>query len=119
MIAVLAGFFSGIISGMGIGGGMILIPTLVFFLFLSQKTAQAINLWYFLPTAVIALCIHAKNKNLEYGKIGGIILTGIPAALLGAYLATGLNSVLLGKMFGGFLAVFGIKEVYDGFTNKK
>ncbi len=119
MIAVLAGFFSGIISGMGIGGGMILIPALVFFLLMPQKVAQAINLWYFLPTAIIALIIHGKNKNIEYGKIFLIILSGIPSALLGAYLAIRVDTVLLGKMFGIFLAIFGLKEVYDGFTNKK
>lgn len=119
MIAVLAGFFSGIISGMGIGGGMILIPSLVFFLFLKQQTAQAINLWYFLPTAVIALCVHLKNKNVEYKKSLFIILSGIPCSLLGAYLALGVNSLLLGKMFGIFLAIFGVREIYDGFTNKK
>lgn len=119
MIGILAGFFSGIISGMGIGGGMILIPALVFFLLLPQKCAQAINLWYFLPTAVIALLVHIKNKKVEYGKIFFIILSGIPFSLIGAYLALKTDGVLLGKMFGIFLAVFGIKEVRDGFTNKK
>ncbi len=119
MIAILAGFFSGIISGMGIGGGMILIPTLVFFLFLNQQTAQAINLWYFLPTAIIALCVHVKNKKVEIKKSACIILGGVPTALLGAYLATKMDAMILGKMFGGFLAFFGAKEVYDGFTNKE
>lgn len=119
MIAVLAGFLSGIISGMGIGGGMILIPALVFFLFLNQQAAQATNLWYFLPTAVVALLVHTKNKNVEYKKSLWIILSGVPMALLGSYLALRLDSVLLGKMFGAFLGIFGLKEVYDGFTNKE
>lgn len=119
MIAVLAGFLSGIISGMGIGGGMILIPVLVFFLLLPQQKAQAINLWYFLPTAIIAIILHAKNKNIEFKKVIWIIISGIPAALLGAHLALGIDKSILGKLFGIFLAVFGFKEVYDGFTNKK
>lgn len=119
MIAILAGFFSGIISGMGIGGGMILIPSLVFFLFLSQQTAQAINLWYFIPTAILAIIIHTKNKNIEYKKSLPLLLGGIPFSLLGAYLALRIDSMLLGKFFGVFLAIFGIKEVRDGFTNKK
>ncbi len=116
MIAVIAGFLSGIISGMGIGGGMLLIPALVFFMFVPQKTAQAINLWYFLPTAVIALVIHTKNKNVEWKTAGLIVLMGIPASLLGAYAATGIEGGFLGKMFGIFLGIFGVKEVYDGFT---
>lgn len=104
---------------MGIGGGMILIPTLVFFLFLNQQTAQAINLWYFLPTAIIAICVHIKNKQIEVKKCLYLILGGVPAALLGAYLALRLDAVLLGKMFGAFLAFFGAKEIFDGFTNRK
>lgn len=119
MIAVIAGFLSGIISGMGIGGGMILIPALVFFLFLPQHKAQAVNLWYFLPTAIIALCVHIKNKNIELKKAGWIVLAGLPAAILGAYLALGLDGKILGKFFGIFLGIFGLKEIYDGFTNKK
>ncbi|MBQ8540469.1 MAG: sulfite exporter TauE/SafE family protein [Clostridia bacterium] len=119
MISIIAGFLSGIISGMGIGGGMLLIPALVFFLFVPQQTAQAINLWYFIPTAIIALCIHAKNKDIELKKSACIILSGVPCALFGAYLALRFDSALLGKLFGGFLAFFGAKEIYDGFTNKK
>ena len=119
MIGIIAGFLSGIISGMGIGGGMLLIPALVFFLFMPQQAAQAINLWYFIPTAIIALVVHTKNKNIEFSKSFCIIASGIPCALLGAYLAFLIDAALLGKLFGGFLAFFGAKEIYGGFTNKK
>lgn len=119
MIEIAAGFLSGIISGMGIGGGMILIPALVFFLLLPQVEAQAINLWYFLPTAIIAIVLHIKNKNIELKKAAWIIACGLPSAALGAYCATCISRGVLGKLFGVFLAIFGIKEVYDGFTNKK
>ncbi len=119
MIEILVGFISGIISGMGIGGGMILIPALVMLLSVSQKDAQAMNLWYFLPTALFSICVHAKNRCIEYKKSALIILTGIPFALIGSYMALQIDPSLLGKLFGGFLAIFGIKEVYDGFTNKK
>ena len=119
MIAILSGFLAGIISGMGIGGGMLLIPALVFFLLMPQRAAQAINLWYFLPTAIIALFVHAKNKNIEIKKSLYIILSGIPSALFGGYFAFMIDGAILGKLFGAFLAFFGAKEVYDGFTNKK
>lgn len=119
MIEVIAGFLSGIISGMGIGGGMILIPALVFFLGLSQHEAQAINLWYFLPTAFISLCVHVKNKNVEFKKILLIIISGILASLFGAYLALRTEPVMLRRAFGIFLGIFGAKEIYNGFTNKK
>lgn len=119
MVEVAAGFLSGIISGMGIGGGMILIPALVFFAALSQHEAQSVNLWYFIPTAIISLIVHVRNRNVEYKKSLFIVLSGIPFSLLGAYLAFKINSELLGTLFGIFLAIFGIKEIYGGFTNKE
>ncbi len=48
---------------MGIGGGTILIPSLVFFTELNQKQAQGINLIVFIPVAIIALIIHFKEKK--------------------------------------------------------
>ena len=54
MLNAIFGFLSGIISGLGIGGGVILIPLLAIFTSLSQHQAQGINLAYFLPTAVAA-----------------------------------------------------------------
>lgn len=63
MLTVIIGFLSGIISGMGIGGGAILIPALILTYGIEQKLAQGINLVYFLPTAVIALIVHIKKKT--------------------------------------------------------
>lgn len=119
MIEIIIGITAGIISGMGIGGGMILIPALIFFAGQGQHGAQCINLFYFIPTAVVSLIIHIKNKNVEYKKILFIILSGIPFSLLGAYLALNTNGELLGKIFGIFLVILGIREAYDGFTNEK
>lgn len=59
------GFFSGIISGMGIGGGTILIPALLFLTEVNQQQAQGVNLIYFIPTAVVALITHRKNGTLD------------------------------------------------------
>lgn len=65
MALIITGFLSGIIGGMGIGGGTILIPIMTIFLGFDQKTAQAVNLIYFIPTALTALTIHIKNKQIE------------------------------------------------------
>ena len=70
------GFFSGIISGMGIGGGTILIPALLFLTEVNQQQAQGVNLIYFIPTAVMALITHRKNGTLD-------LKTAKPLALLG------------------------------------
>ena len=119
MTALLIGLAAGIISGMGIGGGMILIPAAVFFLSLSQKDAQSVNLFYFLPTAIAALIVHTKNKRVEYPKTLWLVISGIPCSMLGAYAALKMSNELLGRFFGVFLAVFGVAEIYGGFTNRE
>ena len=65
MLEILLGFIAGTVSGMGMGGGTILIPSLVIFAGIAQKTAQGINLLYFMPSAVAALILHIKNKHIK------------------------------------------------------
>lgn len=113
------GLFSGIISGMGIGGGAILIPALILLTQMNQQTAQGINLLYFLPTAVAALIIHWKNKAVEWKCAWIIGVSGVVGALLGSWIAVGLHSGLLRKMFGWFLLLTGIYEIYKGLRMKR
>lgn len=118
MFDVLIGFCSGIISGMGIGGGAILIPALVFFDQVAQQTAQGINLVYFLPTAVASLIIHIRNKNVDLKTAAVIGGSGILGAAAGAWLAMGLSNDTLRKMFGWFLMLIGLYEIIKGIRNK-
>lgn len=111
IILFLIGLFSGVISGMGIGGGTILIPALSIFLDYEQKATQNINLLYFIPTAVIALITHVKNNNVEKKIIGKIIIFGIISAVGGSFLAGWLDSNILRKLFGGFLILMGLSEI--------
>lgn len=119
MLYAIIGLFSGVISGMGIGGGAILIPALILLTQMNQQTAQGINLLYFLPTAVAALLIHWKNKVVEWKTALVIGLSGVVGALLGSWIAVALHSELLRKMFGCFLLLTGIYEIYKGFKMKK
>jgi hypothetical protein len=118
-MAFLSGAVAGVLSGMGIGGGMILVPMLSFFLGVNQKAAQSVNLFFFLPTACAALFVHIKNKNVEYKKSLYMILSGVPSSILGAYIALRISNGILRKIFGVFLAVFGIIEIYACLQNKK
>jgi len=116
---VIIGFFSGIISGMGIGGGAILIPALILLGSVTQQTAQGINLLYFLPTAAISLLVHIKNKRVELKTAGILGASGVLGAIGGSLLAVKLSGELLGKLFGGFLLLIGIYEIYKGIKIKK
>lgn len=116
MIAeILSGLFSGVISGMGIGGGTILIPALTMFLKIDQHIAQGVNLLFFIPTAIVALFIHRKNGNLQIKTAIPLMIWGLIGASAGALLAVNLNPQILRRLFGGFLFIMGGYEIYKGF----
>lgn len=110
-LSILSGLAAGVISGMGIGGGTILIPALSIFLSIDQHVAQGVNLLYFIPTAAVALCVHIKNKAINYKIALPIVLLGIAGAVGGSALALVIHSALLKKLFGGFLFLMGIYEI--------
>ncbi len=112
MILFLIGLASGIISGMGIGGGAILIPALVIFVKPEQHIAQSVNLLFFIPTAVIALIVHIKNKRIELKVALPIIVFGLVGAFLGSKMAVSLPGASLKKLFGMFLLCMGGYEIF-------
>lgn len=113
MIEVLIGVAAGVIGGMGIGGGTILIPGLVFFLKVEQQIAQSINLLSFIPAAALAVFIHNKNKNIEKSILKLLIFSGIIGAVIGSLVAVKLDPAILKKLFAGFLFIMGIYEIFS------
>ena len=109
---ILAGVASGIISGLGIGGGVILIPILVMLLNVAQQTAQGVNLLYFIPTAIIALVIHFKNKLVDKKLAVILAISGILGALAGSFVAVRMQNGVLQKIFAGFLLIIGLVEIF-------
>lgn len=112
MMPILIGIFSGIFSGIGMGGGTILIFLLTTFLNIEQHLAQSTNLIYFIPTAISAIFVNYKNKNIDlnlaiFTSIGGII-----GAIIGAIISINTDVLKLKKMFGIFLAIIAIHEIY-------
>jgi len=116
---VLAGLASGIVSGMGIGGGAILIPALTIFLGMEQQAAQKINLLYFLPTAAIALRTHSKNGNIERKGLLKLTLYGLVGAGVGAFIAVQIHGDYLRKGFAIFLLCMAAYEITKGYKRWK
>ncbi|KAB3535934.1 sulfite exporter TauE/SafE family protein [Alkaliphilus pronyensis] len=112
MSLIFLGLITGFIGGMGIGGGTILIPGLIFITNLSQQTIQSVNLISFLPVASIALYIHTKNKNVNYRIAIPIVVFGLLGAWLGSSIALKIPSNSLRKLFGIFLLIMGVYEFF-------
>ena len=114
MLITLIGFASGIISGMGIGGGTLLIPALTIIIGTKQQIAQSINLLVFIPSAAAALCVHVRKHNIEKGLFFKLTVTGCTGAVIGSLVAVNLDSGILKKVFGAFLFIMGIYEISSG-----
>ena len=120
ILLFITGLLSGIISGMGIGGGAILIPALVLLVNPGQHVAQSVNLLFFIPTAVIALVVHIKHKRIDFKMAIPIILFGLLGAFTGSRLAMSMPGNSLKKWFGVFLLLMGFYEIFlkSGKKNK-
>lgn len=110
---ILIGIVSGIISGAGMGGGTILIFLLSFVMGVEQHIAQATNLIFFIPTSIVAIIVNLKNKNIDLKLATIISICGVIGAIIGANIAINIDVSLLKKIFGIFLALVAINEIYS------
>lgn len=108
LLPLLCGLGAGILSAWGVGGGTLLLLVMTLFLGVDHRTAQGINLLFFLPAAAAALVRHSHNGYLHGATLKRAIPAAIPAALLGAWLSTSLTVETLRKPFGVYLLLSGI-----------
>lgn len=95
------------------GGGTILILLLSIFMDLDQHIAQAINLVFFIPTAISAITIGIKNKNVKWKLAIPIVIAGIIGAAFSAKISANMNVKYLRKLFGIFLLIIASYEIYS------
>lgn len=112
MIEILTGIIAGSVSGLGMGGGTILILILSNFLGLEQHIAQASNLIFFIPTAITATIMNFKQKLIDFKFSIFIILGGLLGVIIGSEIAVKLNATSLKRYFGIFLLFISICEIY-------
>lgn len=111
MSVIIIGIISGMVTAIGMGGGTVLILLLTLFLAIPQHVAQAANLLFFVPTAITAIFLNLKEKNIEL-KVGVyIIFFGIIGAIIGSFLANIIDVRNLRKLFGIFLLCIAIHEI--------
>ena len=112
MLNILSGLVSGIVSGFGMGGGIILIFLLTHILKVDYYTALSTNLIFFIPTSISAILINIKNKNVDYKLAIIISVFGVIGSIIGVNLALKINVNILKKIFGIFLVLISINEIY-------
>jgi len=109
-IGLVAGFLS---STVGIGGGIIIVPGLVFVLAISQKMAQGTSLALMLPPiGILAVVNYYKAGYVDFKVAGIICITFLLGSYLGSKVAIGLPESLIKKIFGVFLLTLAVKYLF-------
>jgi len=108
---IILGVIAGILSGMlGIGGGLVLIPALVFIFGLTQLQAQGTTLALMIPPiGLLAAIRYYQNGNVKLGMAGFICLGFFVGGLLGANLVQNLPEPLIRKAFALFLLLVSLR----------
>lgn len=112
LILAAVGLLSGVCASMGLGGGFVLLVYLTLCTQLSQLESQFTNLLFFLPVATISILLHLKNRLIETRILLRSILIGILGVLLGGWMSGWMAEELLTKLFGGFVLIIGLKELF-------
>ena len=113
----LAGLIGGFIGGLGMGGGTLLIPTLVIFLSVSQHVAQCVNIVSFVPMSIVSVIILTKQGLIKWKNVWFILIPACVSAVGSAFLALNIEAPLLKSLFGAFLLILG--EIFLYTTLKK
>ena len=112
---LILGTFSGVLAGLfGIGGGIIIVPMLIFFLKFSSSKAIGTSLTsMLLPVGILAVMKYYKSGDVDL-KVGLAIAAGIfVTAFFGAKLGLSLGNVWVTRGFGVLLLLVSLKLIFS------
>jgi len=114
IIILIIGIFAGMFSGfIGIGGGLIVVPCLVYFLGMSQHSAQGTSLAMMLPPiGVMAVYNYYKAGAVDFKVAAILCISFIAGSFFGSKIAISLSPDQIKKAFGVFIILLGIKMVF-------
>ena len=110
---------SGVIGGMGMGGGTLLIPMLALFFGVDAHACATVNLLAFIPTAIISLVFHVKNKLVKTKGILYIVVPALVAAVGAYFLSKAVATDILLRIFGGFLIILAVYGFVSSFVKNQ
>lgn len=117
LIYVLIGLVGGVASGFfGIGGGLVMVPLMVFALDFTQKKAQGTSLALFLfPVGFLAVREYFRAGNVDWRAAALLAVGFVGGAYFGGKYANLLPTFVLKRSFGVFIILVGVKMIWDSF----
>lgn len=111
MVKAFVGAALGFLSGLGVGGGSLLLLWLTMIAGVTQSKARVMNLMFFVPCALIATVFRWKQSKLDNRLLVFAVGAGLAGALAGNLIGPGLDQELLRKAFGTMFILCGIREL--------
>ena len=110
-VSIIVGTILGFLTGLGTGGGSLLVLWLTLALHLPPEQAKVINLLFFLPSAIISTLFRWRRGGIPFRKVLLPATAGCVAALVFALVGEKMNTELLQKLFGVLLIITGLREL--------
>ena len=100
------GLVAGILAAtLGVGGGIVFVPTLAALYLMDQHVAQGTSLAAMVPTTIVAAVAHGRAGRIDWPVAAAVGAGGIIGGLTGAGWALSLDPLLLRRLFAGLLIV--------------
>ena len=112
IFSVIVALVLGVLTGLGTGGGSLLILWLTLVLHMNPGQARIINLLFFLPCALTATILRIKQGGIPFRKLLFPIVSGCAAALFFSFWGQKMDTAQLKKLFGVLLIYTGLREVF-------
>lgn len=120
LILVAVGICAGMLSGLvGVGGGIIIVPALVFFLGFTQKMAQGTSLGILLlPVGILGVVQYYKQGYIDMRVVVIISLAFLFGSYFGSKIALSLPQETVKKIFAALMIIIAIKMLFFDKTKK-
>ncbi|MEX2278697.1 MAG: sulfite exporter TauE/SafE family protein [Acidimicrobiia bacterium] len=119
-VAAIIGLIAGVASGLaGIGGGVVMVPAMVFLLDFPQHLAQGTSLLAIVFTSAAGTVVNRRNANVDVRMALTIGAIGAVAAFVSALLANLVDGDLLRQLFGALVLVSGVRMLIQSLRSEK
>ncbi len=119
LIIILVGIAAGMLGGLvGVGGGIIIVPALVYFIGVSQKTAQGTSLGLImLPVGILGVLQYYKQGHVDFRIVGLLAIGFLAGSYFGSKIALSLPQETVKRIFAILMILIAIKLLF--FDKKK
>ncbi len=112
VVSLLMGSVLGFLSGLGTGGGSLLILWLTLCRGWDSQSARLANLMFFIPAALVACFFRCRQGSLSFRKVLPAMIAGCITSFLLSFVSQSMDPGWLKKLFGLLLLLTGFRELF-------